>query len=288
LNQAPGAPVAHFKGLFVPEPVYDHFTSHDGLPIAYRVSGSGRPVVLIHGYTVTSTVNFATHYSFADGGGLAATAGPTVQSALVDAGFQVVMYDLRGHGRSAKPHDPDRYGMDAHVGDLQALVEQLSLDRPAVVGYSLGAMIAGRLLGVPWVSAAALCGTGSHVVEGQNPDLDEGFADAARCFSEGCWDDYPDLGILRTWAELGEHPDFRALAAVGRGARALPEDILGAAEMPVLVLNGGADDGAADELDLTPFVRGAIRAVAGGGDHSVAPSDPLFQAELVSFLRALG
>jgi pimeloyl-ACP methyl ester carboxylesterase len=79
--------------------------------------------------------------------------------------------------------------MDDHVGDVQALVEHLSLDRPAVVGYSRGAMIAGRLVGFSWVSAAALCGTGSHVVEGQNQDLDEGFADAARCFSEGCWDD---------------------------------------------------------------------------------------------------
>jgi hypothetical protein len=56
--------------------------------------------------------------------------------------------------------------------------------------------------------------------------------------------------------------------------------------MPVLILNGGADDGAADELDLTPFVPGARRAVAGHGDHSIAPSDPLFQAELVSFLQA--
>jgi pimeloyl-ACP methyl ester carboxylesterase len=256
----------------VPVPAYDHFLSHDGLPIAYRVSGNGRPVVLIHGYTVTSTVNFATHYAFAEDGGLAPTAGPTVQSALLDAGFQVVMYDLRGHGRSAKPHEPDRYSMDAHVGDVQALVEHLSLDRPAVVGYSLGAMIAGRLLSFPWVSAVALCGTASAHVEGEeDSDMDEWLADVVKCFSEGCWDEYPDVGIFRTWAELDGDPDFLALAAV--------------ASVPVLVLNGGADDGAADELDLTPLVPGARRAVAGDGDHSVAPSDPLFQAELVRFLQ---
>jgi pimeloyl-ACP methyl ester carboxylesterase len=270
----------------MPGPAYDHFTTHDGLPIAYRVSGHGRPVVLIHGYTVTSTVNFATHYAFADGGGLEAAAGPTVESALRDAGFQVVLYDLRGHGRSAKPHDPACYSMDAHVGDVKALVKHLSLDCPALVGYSLGSMIAARLLGFRWVSAAVLCGTGSYFVEGEE-DLEDGWADVARCFSEGCWDDYPDLKIFRTWAELGEDPDFLALAAVGRSVRGMPKEILSATTMPVLVLNGGADDGASDQFDLTRFVPAARRAVAGTGDHSVAPSDPLFQSEIASFLQSV-
>ncbi|HUC22495.1 MAG TPA: alpha/beta hydrolase [Streptosporangiaceae bacterium] len=269
----------------MPGPAYDHFISHDGLAIAYRASGHGRPVILIHGYTVTSTVNFATHYGFTDGGGLEATAGPTVESALLDAGFQVVMYDLRGHGHSAKPHVRGCYDMEAHVGDVQALVDHLSLARPAVVGYSLGSMIAGRLLGFPWVSAAALCGTGSYHVEGESADLDAQRADVARCFSEGCWDDYPDLRIFRVWADLDEDPDYLALAAVARGIEGIPKDILSAATMPVLVLNGGADDGATDGFDLTPFVPGARRAVAGSGDHSIAPSDPLFHRELASFLQ---
>ena len=106
---------------------YDSFTSHDGLPIAYRVSGSGPPVVLIHGHSLTSTINFATHYTRREDGQVEATAGPTIESALVDAGFEVVMFDLRRHGDFAKPHDPSRYSMDAHVGDVRALVEHLSL-----------------------------------------------------------------------------------------------------------------------------------------------------------------
>jgi pimeloyl-ACP methyl ester carboxylesterase len=206
-----------------------------------------------------------------------------VESALLDAGFQVVMYDLRGHGHSDRPHDPGCYSMDAHVGDVQALVGHLALERPAVVGYSFGAMIAGRLLGSPWVSAAALCGTGSFMVEGEW-DLAE-WAEIARCFSEGCWDDYPDYGFFRMAAELNGNTDFMALAAVARGARGIPKAILSAAAMPVLVLNGGADDGAADEYDLTPFVPGARRAVAGQGDHVMASYDPLFHSELVSFLQ---
>jgi len=265
----------------VPEQGFDHFTTHDGLAIAYRVSGHGRPVVLIHGFNVTATVNNATHLAFDGSGQLAATAGPTVEGALLDAGFQVVMYDLRGHGQSATPHDPACYSMDAHAGDVQALVGHLSLDRPAVVGYSFGSMIAGRLLGLPWVSAAALWGTGSFFVEGEF-DLAM-WADIARCFTEGCWDDYPDFAIHRSLAELCGS-DFIAIGAVARGARGMPKDILSAATMPVLVLNGGADDGAADEYDLTPFVPGARRAVAGDANHQTAPSDPLFHSELATFL----
>jgi pimeloyl-ACP methyl ester carboxylesterase len=266
----------------VPQPAYDHFTTHDGLAIAYRVSGHGRPVILIHGYTATSTAGFAAHYAMDGSGQLEATAGPTVEGALLDAGFQVVMYDLRGHGHSDKPHDPGCYSMDAHVGDVQALAGHLALDDPAVVGYSLGSMIAGRLLGSPWVSAAALCGTGSFLVEGEF-DLAE-WVTIARCFSEGLWNDYPDYQIFRTVAELVGNTDFDALAAVARGVRGIPKTILSAATMPVLVLNGGADDGAADEYDLTPFVPGARRAVAGDGDHLAAPYDPLFHSELASFL----
>jgi hypothetical protein len=85
-------------------------------------------------------------------------------------------------------------------------------------------------------------------------------------------------------AQLFGDADFIALGAVARGMRGIPKEILGAATMPVLVLNGGADDGAADEHDLTPFVPAARRAVAGDGDHMTAFSDPLFHSELASFL----
>jgi pimeloyl-ACP methyl ester carboxylesterase len=268
----------------MPGVAYDHFSTHDGLSIAYRVSGQGRPVLLIHGYTVSSTANYATHYRWDGTDRLAATDGPTVEGALCDAGFRVVLYDLRGHGHSAKPHDPASVSMDAHVGDVQALVDHLALQRPAVVGYSFGSMIAGRLLGRPWVSAAVLSGTGGDLVEGsENPYVD--WDDLARCFSEGCWDEYPDHAWLRMTAMLDPNPDFLALAAVARGARQIPTANLQASTVPVLVLNGGADRTPADAHELASLVPGARAAVVGDSDHAVAPSDPLFQDELVSFLQ---
>jgi pimeloyl-ACP methyl ester carboxylesterase len=75
------------------------------------------------------------------------------------------------------------------------------------------------------------------------------------------------------------------LAAVARGARQIPRESLQAANMPVLVLNGGADGSPGDAYDLARLIPGARAAVMGDSDHAVAPSDPLFQGELLSFLQ---
>ena len=128
------------------EPDYDGFTSHDGTRIAYRVTGKGRPVVLVHGYTVTSISNWATHVDPDERGVPVAGPGPTVESALVEGGFQVAMLDLRGHGHSDKPHDPERYSMDIFADDVRSFVDHLGLERAALVGYSFGAWIAERAL----------------------------------------------------------------------------------------------------------------------------------------------
>lgn len=115
--------------------------------------------------------------------------------------------------------------------------------------------------------------------------MEAGSPNLARCFSEGCWDDFPEMKWLRVTAQLDPEADFLALAAVARGARGIPKEPLQAVTVPVLVLNGGGDDGASDEFDLTPFVHGARRAVAGKRGHAGAPGDPLFQGELVRFLQ---
>lgn len=54
--------------------------------------------------------------------------------------YRCVVMDLRGHGRSAAPDDG--YAMERLVSDLTGLLDHLSLQRPAVIGWSLGAMVA--------------------------------------------------------------------------------------------------------------------------------------------------
>lgn len=80
--------------------------------------GSGRPVVLIHGWP------------------LSAQAWQPQVSALRKAGFRVVAYDRRGFGRSDKP--PSGYGYDTLADDLQRVMEQCGLQDATLVGFSMG------------------------------------------------------------------------------------------------------------------------------------------------------
>src|SRR5215467_1878024 len=66
-----------------------YFTSFDGNKIYYEVKGNGRPVLLIHGFIV-------------NGESWKSTA---LYDSLLKAGFEVVTMDLRGNGKSDKPHD---------------------------------------------------------------------------------------------------------------------------------------------------------------------------------------
>ena len=92
----------------------------DGPAIAYDVAGDGPPVVFVHGLT-----------SFRQ------TWEPV--TSLLARDFTCVRVDLRGHGESAAAPE---YSMPSLVGDVQAVVEDLSLGEPAIVGHSLGATVA--------------------------------------------------------------------------------------------------------------------------------------------------
>ncbi|MEY2920856.1 MAG: hypothetical protein RL261_2161 [Pseudomonadota bacterium] len=80
--------------------------------------GSGRPVVLIHGWP------------------LSAEAWEPQVSVLRDAGYRVVAYDRRGFGRSDKPESD--YSYDTLADDLQRVIEQCDLQDVTLVGFSMG------------------------------------------------------------------------------------------------------------------------------------------------------
>ena len=108
-----------------------YFRGRDGAQLAYRETGQGRPVVLIHGYFSNGSVNWVNY------GHAAAIAG---------RGFRVIMPDLRGHGESARPHDPAAYPPDVLADDGFALLAELGLTDYDLGGYSLGGRTVLRML----------------------------------------------------------------------------------------------------------------------------------------------
>jgi len=82
------------------------------------IGGSGRPVLLIHGWP------------------LSAQAWEPQVSVLEAAGYRVVTYDRRGFGRSDKPESG--YNYDALADDLQRVIEQCVLQDVTLVGFSMG------------------------------------------------------------------------------------------------------------------------------------------------------
>ena len=111
------------------EPATELFASFDGTELAIHRLGAGRPVVLLHGLFSDAQTNWI-RFGHAQ--------------RLADAGFEVIMPDLRAHGHSASPHDPAAYPHDVLVSDAKALVDHLGLEDFDLAGFSLGARTAVR------------------------------------------------------------------------------------------------------------------------------------------------
>lgn len=96
----------------------------NGVQLYWELSGSGEPVILVHG-------SWGDHLNWAQ-----------VVPGLASS-FHVAAYDRRGHSRSERPADPG--AMDDDVADLAGLIEHLFGGPAHVVGNSFGAAISLRL-----------------------------------------------------------------------------------------------------------------------------------------------
>jgi pimeloyl-ACP methyl ester carboxylesterase len=112
-------------------PETHHLVAADGTRIAWRETGDGRPLILLHGFVSDARTNWI-NYGTA--------------SQLVAAGFRCIMPDLRGHGESDRPHDAAAYPPDILADDQLALIAHLGLTDYDLAGYSLGARTAARML----------------------------------------------------------------------------------------------------------------------------------------------
>src|SRR6195256_1476533 len=94
-------------------------SNRDGVEIYYEVHGSGPPLLLAHGYSSTSEMWNG-------------------QTAALSKHRKLVLWDMRGHGRSDYPDDASAYSEALTVADMAALLDEVGADSAIVGGLSLG------------------------------------------------------------------------------------------------------------------------------------------------------
>lgn len=105
----------------------DYEVEAAGVTLSVAEAGEGPAVVLLHG--LTATRRYVVMGS----------------RALESSGHRVIAYDARGHGRSGPPRDPRAYGYEHLAADLEAVMDELGVERALLAGASMGAHTAARL-----------------------------------------------------------------------------------------------------------------------------------------------
>jgi pimeloyl-ACP methyl ester carboxylesterase len=241
----------------------------EGVPINYIVEGEGPDIVLVHGFASSLQGNWR---------------GPGIVDALVQSGRRVVALDCRGHGRSGKPHDPEKYGMRRMADDVIALMDHLGVGRADLAGYSMGGMISSRLL-VEYPErwrTVILGGIGDAILGAWDSERSASIARAMTAEDGGKGETELARGF-RLFAERSGN-DLHALAAMQLAPReTLHVSKLRDVTLPVMVIIGTGDTliRSADRLAAT--IPGA-RHVKLEGDHLTVIANPGFKQAFLDFL----
>jgi pimeloyl-ACP methyl ester carboxylesterase len=259
----------------------------NGTVLAWEESGAGPAVVLIHGLSET-------HASW------------RYQRDALSARFRVIACDVRGFGES-ETGTPDPV-VEQYGDDLRALLTYLDLRTTAIVGFSMGGVIAQRFaIDYPETTSALVVAGSSSVVNRQAAEyyltravLAEGkglaaiwattVEDAARCFAGA------DSEIVEAYRELrrGAVRDPRGYANACRAMASLRERPLARdlerIRCPALVITGERDlfcPPKASEI-IHSGLPGSRMHILPGAGHCLHWEDPTgFNAVVVGFLSSL-
>jgi pimeloyl-ACP methyl ester carboxylesterase len=243
--------------------------------IHYEVHGSGHPVVLIHGGTVSFKHNYA------DFGWI---------ESLNDSGLQVIGLDLRGHGKSGKPHDISSYGTSNLASDVIAVLDQLSLTRVSLIAYSIGTAVALHLLhsAPERFDRAALIATGDGLI-GHLPHT---FANSLPTLLEVLnRTEYPkDLPkhLSTYWNFVAAtNGDWQALRALAQASYApLTATDASAIAIPTLVISGQDDLVLGQGSKLAQALGQGSYIEVPGADHFSLAAAPEVKTSVAHFMRS--
>ena len=261
------------------------------IELYYEDHGSGKPVVLIHGYP------------------LSGASWEKQIPVLLDGGYRVITYDRRGFGKSSQP--TEGYNYDTFANDLRELITQLKLEDFALVGFSMGGGEIARYMGTygsNGVSKAVIIGGVPPFLlktddnpEGVDASVFEGIKKAVAAdryaffteFFKNFYNSDPLLGnrvskdaMHASWNLAASASATASLACVSTWIEDFRKDVA-RIDVPTLVIHGDEDrivPLAASGERTAKLIKGARLAVVKGGPHAITwtHADEV-NAELLSF-----
>ena len=262
------------------------------IDLYYEDHGSGKPVVLIHGYP------------------LSGASWEKQTAALLAAGHRVIAYDRRGFGKSSQP--ASGYNYDTFAQDLHGLVSHLELRDFALVGFSMGGGEVARYIGKygsKGVSKAVFISSVPPFLlktpdnpEGVDGSVFEGIqkavaADRYAFFTEFFKNFYntdvllgkrvSEAAVQASWNLAANASATASFACVPTWHEDFRKD-LARVDVPSLVIHGDADrivPISAAGLRTAKLIKGARLAVVKDGPHCITWTHAEeVNRELVSFL----
>jgi len=247
--------------------------------LSYDEAGSGECVVLIHGHPFDRTLW-------------------QPQVAALRGSFRVLAPDLRGFG--ASPVTPGQVAMREYAADIGELLAELGIARAAVVGLSMGGLVAMELAAAApqrcW--ALGLIATTAEPPSPQDLRTRDERASAVERDGMGVLVDYMHTGLYgpacppavraRVDAMMAAAPPAGAAAALrGRGRRPDYQPMLAVLDIPALVVAGTADPWSTAAVTaeiVASLKRPQLVAIDGAGHLPNLEAAAQFNEALLSFL----
>jgi pimeloyl-ACP methyl ester carboxylesterase len=238
-----------------------YLISFDSTKLYYEVKGSGFPVILVHGFMNSGESWKKT----------------AIYTSLQDAGYMVITIDMRGNGKSDKPHLAEAYANDAEAKDIINLAKKLSLSSYNLVGYSRGSIITARVLVLDnKVHKAVMGGMGTDFT---NPEWPRRIMFYRALSGEPVKELEGAMNYVRE-AKL----DQQALALMQKEQPSTSKEILATIKQPVLIVIGDADEDKEKARELANIIKGSTYSVV-PGDHGTAMRTPEFASAVINFLK---
>jgi pimeloyl-ACP methyl ester carboxylesterase len=249
----------------------DHFFDSSRVKIRYIAVGKGEPIILIHGFGANAEYQWE----------------PVIKDLSRD--HLVIAMDVRGFGKSDKPHEKSQYGTQ-WTEDVIRLMDHLKIKKAHIAGYSSGGMITLKLLtehperfftGILGGSGGARA---DFPFEGMDPLLQA--YEAGLTWQEVVAKFNVPMPTGEQVENLKKAFDSKAQAAAGRSLRELmvSDEQLKAIRVPVLAIYG-SNDMVGLITGIKTLVPGIQVSVIDGASHADAPERPQFVRGIRDFLR---